>query len=780
MFEQQDDTQKVRKRLKVAFVSSCLPRRCGIATFTNSLSKALETELGRNSSVFVAMNNTKKGYDYPPEVVFQVQQDNLEDYRRAAEFINASDVDLVSLQHEFGLFGGEDGIYITELLGHLNKPVVTTLHTVLTQPTPGQYRALIEIAAFSQYLVVMNRLALNILRETYDIPEGKSCLIYHGVPDIPYIDSIFYKSQLGFMDREIVLTFGFLSPNKGIEIALQALPPVVEKRPQVLYIILGITHPVVKEHSGEQYREKLEKMVEELTLTENVLFINEFVDDATLGKYLGAADIVVCPYHSEEQITSGVLSNALGRGKPVISTPYHHAREALSGGRGRLVNFKDPDSFTGALLELLENKEERLFVAAQAYALGKEMCWSKVGRQYVELFEHTVDEASRKKIFLRQGFVHTLPPVNLEFMKALTDKTGIIQHTLYGVPDRSHGYSTDDCARALVVCSEFHNLFREDSVIPLINKYLSFILYACRGDGWFANFMNYQQQFIDKEISQDTFGRCLWGLGSAVCLCRGDGQNKLAQELFDRSLFMLEKLTFSRAMAYSALGLAAYLEQHPDGEKVQEGLHFVAEELLALYRKSATEKWRWFEPFFTYDNARLPQALLLSYRHFSSEEYLQVALEALDFLTSIVYRDGYFDLIGNKGWYYRGKKRAVFDQQPLDAGALVETYLLAFLLCGKEEYLDLSYAAFQWFLGRNRLGVSLYCPESGACADGLEKEGINNNKGAESTIAFLLALLSLYRWELQDRFNNRYANNKNTSAEGFSFDLEGEKFSSCR
>jgi len=774
MFEQQEDTQKVRKRLKVAFVSSCLPRRCGIATFTNSLSKALETELGRNAAVYVAMNNTQEGYHYPPEVVFQIQQDNLEDYRRAAEFLNASDVDLVSLQHEFGLFGGEDGIYITELLGNLNKPVVTTLHTVLTQPSSGQYRALLEINAFSQYLVVMNRLALSILKEIYDIPEGKMCLIYHGVPDIPYIDPVFYKSQLGFTEREIILTFGFLSPNKGIEIALQALPPVVKRRPQLLYIVLGITHPVVKEHSGEQYRRNLEKMVEDLGLKENVCFINEFVDDLTLGKYLGAADIVVCPYHSEEQITSGVLSNALGRGKPVISTPYHHAREALSGGRGRLVNFKDPDGITSALLELLENKEERLYVAAQAYALGKEMSWSKVGRQYVELFEHTVDEASRKKIFLRQGFVHTLPPVNLEFMKALTDNTGIIQHTSYGVPVRSYGYSADDCARALVVCVQFHNLFRDDSVVPLINKYLSFILHARREDGWFANFMNYRQKFKDKEISQDTFGRCLWGLGAAIGLCHIEGHSKLARDLFDRSLFLLEKLTSPRAAAYSALGLDLYLEQHPDQGEAREGLRFVAEMLLSLYRKNAEGKWRWFETYLTYDNARLPQALLFAYRHLGVEEYKQVALEALDFYTRIVYHDGYIDLIGNRGWYCRGGKRAVFDQQPLDAGALVETYLLAFLLSGKEEYLDLSYAAFQWFLGRNRLGISLYFPESGSVADGLSEDGLNGNKGAESTLAFLLALLSLYRWELQERFNNRYLLNKASNIEAVSADLEEE------
>lgn len=754
MFNPQNNYGVVKKRLRIAFISSCLPRRCGIATFTDSLSKALESNLGRNASFFIALNNIKEGYSYPPEVLFQIEQDKLADYRSAAALINSCNVDLVSLQHEFGLFGGPDGNYIVELLGNLTKPVVTTLHTVLTRPTPGQYKAFIEVAAFSQHLVVMNELALNILKDIYDIQEQKINLIYHGVPDIPYIDPLFYKHQLNLVDRQVILTFGFLSPNKGIELMIEALPPVAKKHPEALYIILGITHPVVKRHHGEEYRGMLEKMVKDYSLEKNVLFLDEFVDDFTLGTYLGAADIVACPYHSEEQITSGVLSNALGRGKAIISTPYHHAREALSGGRGRLVNFKDPSGLTEALLELLEDREMRDFMATQAFALGKEMSWSKVAREYIDLFEHTVDEASRKNFFLKKSYVHTLPPVNLQFLKTLTDETGIIQHTLYGVAYRSYGYATDDAARALVVCSEYHNLFRFDPVISLIEKYLAFIMHARQEDGWFANLMNFQLQFEDQEISQDTYGRSLWGLGTAIGLCQSEGQNLLAQEIFDQSLPLLDRLTYTRSMAYSALGLGAYLEQYPEAEKVREGLGLIAENLLSFFRQHASAEWPWFEPFFTYDNARLPQALLLAYRHFHREEYLQTALTSLDFLTSALFRKGFFDLVGNEGWFYKEREKAAFSQQPLDASALVDAYLLALTLSGKKEYLDLSYAAFQWFLGRNRLGKSLYFPESGACADGLDSHGVNKNKGAESTIAFLMALLALYRWELRDRFSS--------------------------
>jgi glycosyltransferase involved in cell wall biosynthesis len=758
LFNSENNRYLTKKRLRIAYISSCLPRRCGIATFTDNLNRALESKLGRNTGVFIALNNTGEtgeSYHYPPEVIFQIEQENLEDYREAAALINSYNVDLVSLQHEFGLFGGADGSHIVELLRHLRKPAVTTLHTVLTRPTLGQHKAIIEIAALSRRLVVMNELALEILKGTYGIPEQKAHLIYHGVTDTPYIDPLFYKHQLNLVNRQVILTFGFVSPNKGLEIMLEAMPPVIKKFPEALYIILGVTHPGVKEQYGEEYREMLKKIVKNYSLEKNVLFINEFVDELTMGTYLGAADIVALPYHSEEQITSGVLSQALGRGKAIISTPYHHAKVALSGGRGRLVHFKDSAGLSEALLELLEDREKRNYMAFQAFSLGKKMSWGKVAGEYAALFERTVDEDFGENHFFKKNkYLHILPPVNLQFLKSLTDDTGIIQHTRYGVASRSHGYSTDDAARALVACSAYHNLFHSEPVMPLIEKYLAFILHARQENGWFANIINFQLQFEDREISQDTFGRSLWGLGTAMGLCRSEGQNLLAQEIFDQSLPLLDELTYSRSMAYSAIGLDAYLQQLPAAEKIKEVLKMIAEKLLGFFRQHASAEWPWFEPFFTYDNARLPQALLLAYRHFPREEYLQTALKSLDFLTSVHFQNSYFDLVGNEGWFYKGKQKAVFSQQPLDAGALVECCLLAHTLSGKEEYLDLSYAAFQWFLGRNRLGKALYLADTGACADGLDNHGVSKNKGAESTTALLMALLALYRWEMYDRYGS--------------------------
>ena len=743
--------REVKKRLKIAFVGSCLPRKCGIATFSASLSQALEVTLGRGATSFIALNNNLQ-YDYSPSVIGQIEQETLDDYRKAAEMINDSAVDVVSLQHEFGLFGGSDGNYIIDFLSQLQKPVVTTLHTVLENPTTCQKKTFMEVALFSQALVVMNEMAITIMTEKYDIPQDKIHLIPHGVPDSFYIDPCFYKHQLQLGGRFVILTFGFLSPNKGIEIMLQALPPVIQKHPEALYIVLGITHPGVKKHHGEKYRESLIALAKREGIDGNVLFVDEFVDDEALNRYLGAADLVVCPYHSEGQITSGVLSNALGMGKAIISTPYLHAREALAGGRGVLVNFKDAAGMSEAVLKLVEKPAERLALAGRAYVLGRQMGWGRVAGQYLDVFE---DQAARALTEAgSQSLVHTLPAINMNFLKVLTDDAGIVQHTLYGIPDYSHYYSADDAGRALVACGHYFNLFRDESVLLLVDRYLAFLAHTRQESGWFYNYMNYQKDFPEQDLSQDTFGRCLWGLGAVARLVKNRDQGLLAAELLEASLPMLDKLTYPRAQAYSACGLAAYLVQHPESETAKAGLRLIADSLLVRYRQNATASWQWFEDFLTYDNARLPQALLLAYRHLAEPAYLETALEALDFLMEVQYHDGYFDMIGNEGWYEKGREKALFCQQPVDAGALTETFLLARSLSGKQEYLDMAYAAFQWYLGRNRLGKSLYHSAMGACSDGLGPDGPSKNKGAESTISFLLAQVALYRWELLGRFDH--------------------------
>ena len=407
MFYVQSKRAKREEKMRIAFVSSCLPRKCGIATFSANLNRALEKNGGFDDALFIALNNNG-GFDYPPRVIFELEQDNLEGYYQVAGLVNSFGIDVVSLQHEFGLFGGPDGNYINEFLQYLRKPVVTTCHTVLENPSPGQKKAFMKTAALSQTLVVMNRLAISLMTDIYDIPRTKIRLIPHGVPETEYRDPSYYKPQLKLQDRFIILSFGFLSPNKGIETMLKALPAVVEKHPHVLYIVLGITHPVEEKHHGEVYRKSLESLVDNLDLNRNVLFVDAFVDDETMDHYVGAADLVVCPYHSEAQITSGVLSTALSKGKAIISTPYLHAKEALAGGRGMMVKAKDPAAMSAAVLHLVENSRERQALSDKAYALGRQMGWGSVSRQYMEAFADVMEPKAKKRT-LQRVRVHTLP-----------------------------------------------------------------------------------------------------------------------------------------------------------------------------------------------------------------------------------------------------------------------------------------------------------------------------------------------------------------------------------
>jgi len=744
------ESRKIKKRPHVAIVSSALPRKCGIATFSDDVSRGIGYLLGREATCFIAVNDNET-YEYPPKVIRQIEQDRLEDYVSAAETINDSAVDVVSLQHEYGLYGGEEGSYIVEFLSRLHKPVVTTLHTILEKPNPAQYKSLVEVIAFSKAVIVMNQLAINILTDVYDVPASKVHLIPHGVKDMYYIDPLYYQNELELQDRFVMLTFGFISRNKGIEVVLEALPPIVEKHPEVLYIVLGITHPVVKKHEGEEYRESLEAMVKERGLEENVRFVNEFVDDDTMNLYLGAADLVILPYHSETQITSGVLSQAIGKGKAIIATPYLHARDALADGKGRLVNFKDPAGMTVAIQELIENPDERLALAGQAFIAGQQAGWDKVTRQYVKLLEEVVEKSIAGRV--KQGRVFTLPDINMEYLKNLTDDAGMVQHTLYGIHDFTHYYSSDDAGRAIVAFTQYFNLFQDASALEFVDKYMAFIIHAQRKDGWFYNYMNYQKEFPPQETSQDTFGRCLWGLGAATRVVQNRSPGFLAKSIVESSMPKVEQLTYTRAQAYAANGLDAYLILHPDYEPARKALKHICDSLMERYRQTADGTWNWFEDFLTYDNARLAKALLLGFQHLGDVAYLKTGLEALDFLISVQYQNGYFDLIGNDKWYDKGGQKALFCQQPVDAGSLTEACILAMTVTGDEKYLEMAYAAFQWYLGRNRQGVSLYNSLTGACADGLGPEGPSSNQGAESTLSFIIALVSLYRWELVGRFN---------------------------
>ncbi|MCX8118125.1 MAG: glycosyltransferase family 4 protein [Desulfobacterota bacterium] len=731
---------------KVFFVGTYPPRNCGIATFTHDLSHALSGVNGKVSYRVAAITNIPEGYDYPEEVSFEIHQNQIHDYRLAADYVNFSGADIVCLQHEFGIFGGAAGTYINHFLSNLKKPVVTTLHTVLKEPNETFRQALLSIAELSLGLVVMSRQAIQLLTEVYGIERDKIFFIHHGIPDTPFVDPNFYKDRFQVEGRFVLLTFGLLNPNKGIELVLEALPLVAEKYPKVAYIILGATHPEVKRLRGEEYRLSLQRKVTKLGLESHVFFYNRFVDLQELCEFIGACDLYITPYRSREQITSGTLAYALGMGKPVISTPYWYAQEMLAEERGILVDFGDVEGMANAILEMIENEPKRHQMRKRAYEFGRTMVWREVGKEYLRVFETVLSRVH--KIPTRRAFEQTftqqdaLPEVTLDHLCRLTDDTGLIQHATYGIPDRRHGYSTDDAGRALVVVLQFYDQYREQRALELAERYLSFLAYAQREDGRFHGFMDYQRKFIDEVGSEDTQGRALWGLGCAVSLGPHDPFRALAKELFERAIQNLH-LNHPRSLAYAIFGFWYFLQRYEGATAIRRGLIAFSDRLVEAYEANREKDWRWFHGALTYGNAKIPQALLLAYHLTGTARYREVGLESLDFLTQELFNGDYFDLVGNSRWYERGHPKATFSQQPIDAGYLTEAYATAYRLTQKEEYLRLAQAAFEWFLGRNRLGLSLYDFSRGACFDGIDPHGINQNQGAESIICFLLANLAL-------------------------------------
>lgn len=740
----------MQKRINPCFISSYVPRECGIATFTHNLLTSYQNQYASAGKV-IAVDGLPS-VNYPREVDFVFDRNKVSDYTAAACHINANDLQVVNLQHEFGLFGGPEGRHIARLLEKLKKPVVTTIHTVLQQPTLGYYTSLIEVIQRSQRVVVMSNKAIEILREIYYVPPEKIVMIPHGVPDLPFVETEPFKKELGLAGRFVLFSFGLLSPGKGFELVLEALPEVVRKHPDLLYIILGKTHPEVARVHGERYRESLKKLTRENKLENNVLFIDKFATYEELYNYICASDVYVTPYQSQEQITSGTLAYAVALGKVVVSTPYHYAQEVLAGDRGYLVPFNNPQALARILSGIISNKADMPKTRRAAYEYGRSMIWSRVAELYHGLFEEVSKEFSLKKLqkisvvykssqeYLRRRNLYTM-------IERLTDDTGIFQHTKYGVPDRKHGYSSDDVGRALGIIMKVARFDKEPGYCQLAKKYLAFILYVQKENGRFHNFVGYDRRLLDEDGGDDTFGRVLMGLGSAVALSPDSSVTILAKEIFDRAIAGrqpdLPLSTYPKALAYCICGLADYLKKYPDVPEAKALLRVGADYLVKLYKDNKRPGWDWFEPSVTYANAKVPYALMMAYSILKEEIYLSTALVTLNFLTSIQYNGTYFDVVGNQGWLVYGEEKASFDQQPIEIGCLVEAYCEALRQTHDENYRKLANRAFNWFFGNNSQKEPVYNLQDDYPLDGLTDTGVNENSGAESVLSFALALTSL-------------------------------------
>ncbi|HKN23865.1 MAG TPA: glycosyltransferase family 4 protein [Candidatus Acidoferrum sp.] len=750
---------------RIAIIGNYLPRRCGIATFTTDLCDAIHAEYEATELLALPVNDTEEGYSYPARIRFELSQDELASYRQAADFLNFSNIDLVCVQHEYGIFGGPAGAHILELLQRLQMPIVTTLHTVLREPNFDQRMVMEEIAALSDRLIVMSRQAAEILQEVFHVPISKIDLIPHGIPDLAFTDPQFYKETFGTEGKDVLLTFGLLSPNKGIENVIKALPAILSKHSNVVYMISGVTHPHVLRHEGDIYRQYLQKLARELGVEANVIFRNRFVSPQELVEVIGAADIYITPYKDKGQVVSGTLAYALSAGKAIISTPYLHAMELLDEGRGVLVPFDDPQAIAAKTIELLDNGTARHAMRKRAYLYTRDMVWDRAARQYMGSFERVYNERLRnpRATFSAQNtekVLDRLPAVRLDHLHRMTDHTGIIEHAVFVVPNYPEGYTTDDNARALIVAillEEFAGI-TPTATLDLASRYLAFLWLAFDpATKRFRNCLSYERQWQDAEGSEDSHGRALWGLGTVLGRTKDAGLRGAAGRLFELAVPAAVEFKSPRACAFALLGLLEYLESFPGDRAALNAADALANRLLDSYRANSSADWKWFENVLSYSNARLPQALIRAGRRGANEAMVSAGLEALEWLATVQRCEikGHFVPIGSHGFYSKKTEKARFDQQPVEACAAVSAFLQAYRATGKGRWRKDAWTAFNWFLGDNDLQVALYDPTTGGCRDGLHPDRANENQGAESTLSFLMALLEMRKLEEADTTDNK-------------------------
>jgi glycosyltransferase involved in cell wall biosynthesis len=703
------------------------------------------------------VNDTEQGYDYPARVRWSLAQDEVKSYQDAAEFLNFNNIDMVCLQHEYGIFGGPAGSHILHLLRRLKMPVVTTLHTVLREPNPDQLMAMEEIAELSDRLIVMSQLSSQFLQEIFKVPGSKIDMVPHGVPDLPFLDPNFYKDRFGVEGKAVLLTFGLLSPNKGIENVIQALPQILSKHKNVVYIVAGATHPHILRREGDKYRASLQALAKQVGVESQVIFHDRFVSPEEMAEFIGAADIYITPYRHEAQVVSGTLAYALGAGKAIISTPYWHAIELLDDRRGALVPFQNPEAIANKTIELLNTPAIRHAMRKRAYLFARDMVWKRVAQGYMESFSRVrSDRMENPRVqFLARATAKALdrlPELKLDHVNSLTDDTGMLQHAIFTIPNRAEGYTTDDNARGLIFTALLAQLGKDglektDLYSPDFSfRYLSFLEHAFNpANGRFRNFLGYDRRWNEPAGSEDCHGRALWSLGTVLSRSTDQGLKSAAGRLFEFSLPTALEIYSPRAGAYTLLGVQEYLNSYPGDRDAQKIRSVLSRRLFEMYESIRRPDWKWFEDVVAYGNARLPQAMLVVGSACSDDRLISDGLEALDWLMKAQQceTNHHFVPIGSQGFYHQGGGKARFDQQPIEAAGAVSACLEAYRITGDKRWRADAWSAFNWFLGDNDLQLPLYDSTTGGCRDGLHPERANQNQGAESTLSFSMALLEM-------------------------------------
>jgi glycosyltransferase involved in cell wall biosynthesis len=748
---------------RLAFVGNSLPRRCGIATFTTDLQEAIEQLRPHESSCIVAMTDPDHTYDYPPAVRLQINDRCPADYEHAAHVLNMARCEVVSLQHEFGIFGGEAGAHILALTSRLTMPLVTTLHTVLSQPASAQRRVLGEIVDTSSRVIVMAEKGRELLRSVYRVPAEKIEVIPHGTPDCAFVEPDQAKAALGFAGRPVILTFGLLSPSKGIEVMIDAMPEVLRTSAAAVYVVLGATHPNLLRDQGETYREGLKRRVRELGIEDHVVFLDRFVDQATLLRFISMCDVYATPYLNEAQMTSGTLAYSFGLGKAIVSTPYWHARELLDEGRGVLVPFGDAATLGRETAALLSDERRRLAMRERAHAAGRSMIWPRIAERYRAVFA-SVGRSDRRQLIARQDAGgaprdhQSSGAMPIGHLLSMCDDTGLLQHAVHCVPDRSHGYCTDDNARALLLACALGKDGETPLPDTLTSRFAAFLQHAWNPDTKrFRNFMGFDRRWHDDPGSEDCHGRALWALGECAQSDRSRPRRQWAASLFAEALPAVQQFRSPRAWSFTLLGLDAYcaaVSHDADARRIRV---LLANKLIAILAAVETPDWAWFEEGLAYDNARLPQALIVTGSSIRAPHYLSVGLRSLRWLMSLqTTQAGLFRPVGSRSFGARRTRPLAFDQQPLEATASISACLAAWQADGDVTWKACAERAFAWFCGSNDLSLSLIDPETGSCRDGLHPDRANENRGGESVVSYLLSFAEMHQLGLRSGEHPKY------------------------
>ncbi len=719
----------------ICFLSTYPPRECGIATFCRDLAYAIKKKFNPKIDINIAAINEDPTamYNYSSKVKHKISQSDIEDYIELAKKLNQTkSVKVVNIQHEFGLFGGEYGNNIIPFLETIEKPVVVTFHSVIEDPDDYQKKVVKSIIDRSDAGVVMAKKAVDILVKDYDADKKKIHFVPHGTPQIPYSDPDAEKKKLGFKDKIILSTFGLLNRGKGIEYIIKSLPKVVEKYPNVLYLIIGETHPQIRRKEGEKYRNKLKELIDELGLKDNVKFYNKYLTLKEIISYLKATDIYISPGLDEKQIVSGTLAYAFAAGRPIVSTRFPHAKEILSDGAGITVKFKSPKAYEKAILKLLDNPELRKEMAQRAYLLSRNSIWPNVAQSYMKIYEKLTELRKEEKKF---------PKINLKHLIHMTDDRGIFQFAIHSTPDEDSGYTTDDNARALIVAAKHYALFKSKISKKLANTYINFLERMQKNNGNFFNYLGKELQIMDRGEHEDAYGRALWALGKAIYYFKGELRER-AKKIFDNALNFLDSIEPARSKAFSILGLYYYDQVYPSLQ-IKGRIKKLADSLIEAYNHNSKEDWSWFEPKLTYANSVLPEALYLAYAALGNQEYLEIADESFNFLCGVTFIEGKLVPVGQNGWFSRNGKRSFYDQQPIETSYTVRACLVAYEVTNDKKHLKNAVTAFNWFLGKNSLNQMVYDESTGGSYDGLSPDQVNVNQGAESTLSYLMARLAL-------------------------------------